>query len=68
MIYEKAHAKVNLSLSVFPKRADGYHEVKTIMVPLDLYDELYFEDSSEFIYNANVKLSLIHISEPTRPY
>lgn len=55
MIYEKAYAKVNLSLNVFPKRADGYHEVKTIMVPLDLYDELYFEDSSEFIYNANVK-------------
>ena len=52
MICEKAYAKLNLTLSVLGKREDGFHELKTLMVPVvDLYDELYFEahDSDEFI-------------------
>lgn len=37
----KAYAKVNLSLDVGPRRADGYHEISTVMqmVP-KLYDEI----------------------------
>jgi 4-diphosphocytidyl-2-C-methyl-D-erythritol kinase len=33
-----APAKVNLVLRVGPRRADGYHELLTLMVPLDLAD------------------------------
>ena len=46
MIMEKAYAKLNLTLSVLGKRADGFHELESIMVPvIDLYDELYFEEN-----------------------
>ena len=46
MVLEKAYAKLNLSLSVLGKMQNGYHELKTIMVPIkNLYDELYFEEN-----------------------
>ncbi len=35
-----APAKVNLVLRVGPRRADGYHQVATLLVPLDLGDEV----------------------------
>jgi len=35
-----APAKVNLVLRVGPLRADGYHDLDTLMVPLDLSDEI----------------------------
>jgi 4-diphosphocytidyl-2-C-methyl-D-erythritol kinase len=35
-----APAKINLSLRVQHRRADGYHELETMMVPLDLADQL----------------------------
>ena len=56
MVVEKAYAKLNLSLSVLGKMDNGYHELKTIMVPIkDLYDELYFEenDTDEMILENN---------------
>jgi 4-diphosphocytidyl-2-C-methyl-D-erythritol kinase len=37
-----APAKVNLFLEVLGKRADSYHEVATLMVAIDLADELDF--------------------------
>ena len=46
MICEKAYAKLNLTLSVLGKRNDGFHELKSLMVPIsDLYDLLYFEEN-----------------------
>jgi 4-diphosphocytidyl-2-C-methyl-D-erythritol kinase len=38
----KAPAKVNLHLEVLGKRADGYHEIETLMVSVSLYDTLVF--------------------------
>ncbi len=35
-----APAKVNLVLRVGPRRPDGYHEIQTLMVPLDLADDV----------------------------
>ena len=43
MIFEKAHAKINLSLDITGKRENGYHDVRMIMQTLDLCDELSFE-------------------------
>jgi 4-diphosphocytidyl-2-C-methyl-D-erythritol kinase len=40
-----APAKVNLFLEVLGKRVDGYHEVATLMAPVDLTDELDFRPS-----------------------
>lgn len=42
MIKERAHAKLNLALDVLGKREDGYHELRMILVPLELSDELEF--------------------------
>ena len=39
----RAPAKVNLFLEVVGKRADGFHEVQTILQALDLSDRLTFE-------------------------
>jgi 4-diphosphocytidyl-2-C-methyl-D-erythritol kinase len=36
----RAPAKVNLHLGVGPRRADGYHEVVTVLQAVSLYDEL----------------------------
>jgi 4-diphosphocytidyl-2-C-methyl-D-erythritol kinase len=39
-----APAKVNLFLEVLGKRADGYHEVATLLVAVSLYDTLEFKE------------------------
>jgi 4-diphosphocytidyl-2-C-methyl-D-erythritol kinase len=36
----RAPAKINLRLRVVGKRADGYHLLDTIMLPISLYDEI----------------------------
>lgn len=52
MVKENAYAKLNLSLKVLGKTDDGFHELKSIMVPVvDLYDELYFEENDTFEFN-----------------
>ena len=39
-----APAKLNLFLEVLGKRPDGYHEIETLMVAVDLHDTLTFAD------------------------
>jgi 4-diphosphocytidyl-2-C-methyl-D-erythritol kinase len=42
-----APAKLNLFLEILGRRPDGYHELESLMVAVDLYDRLTFaEDSS----------------------
>jgi 4-diphosphocytidyl-2-C-methyl-D-erythritol kinase len=36
----RAPAKLNLFFEVLAKRADGFHEIETLMVPIGLYDSL----------------------------
>ncbi len=42
-ITKKAYAKINLTLDVRHKREDGYHELRTVMQTVSLYDELTFQ-------------------------
>ncbi len=42
-----APAKLNLTLEIVAKRPDGYHAVESLMVPVDLADELEFRDAEE---------------------
>ena len=35
-----AHAKVNLTLEVFARRYDGFHEIRSLMVPIALADRI----------------------------
>ena len=39
-LVEKAPAKINLQLSVGPRRADGYHELTSVMQTVDVCDTL----------------------------
>ncbi len=49
-----APAKLNLSLRVLGKRADGFHEIDTLMVKLDgLADELVFRQADAFSFQCD---------------
>lgn len=43
-----SHAKINLYLEITGKRADGYHELKTVMQEIKLHDELTIESAPSF--------------------
>jgi 4-diphosphocytidyl-2-C-methyl-D-erythritol kinase len=40
---KKSPCKVNLLLNILGRRADGFHELETVMQPVNLFDELIFE-------------------------
>jgi len=44
-----APAKLNLSLQVFGKRPDGYHNIRSLMIPISVYDEVTVEEAPEGI-------------------
>lgn len=44
MVQIHAPAKLNLYLEVTARRADGFHEIETLMAPISIYDTLYFAE------------------------
>jgi 4-diphosphocytidyl-2-C-methyl-D-erythritol kinase len=42
-----SHAKINLGLQVLNKREDGYHNLHSLFLEIDLADELSFREASE---------------------
>src|SRR5438093_12382663 len=40
---KRSFCKVNLLLNILGKRTDGFHELETVMQPVNLFDELTFE-------------------------
>jgi 4-diphosphocytidyl-2-C-methyl-D-erythritol kinase len=40
----KSPAKINLSLEVLRKREDGYHQIRSLMQAIDLFDEVTLEE------------------------
>src|SRR5258706_7371866 len=46
-IFVLAHAKVNFSLDVLGKRADGYHELASVMQTVALHDTLHLTPSRD---------------------
>ncbi len=43
MITRNAHAKLNVFLRVLGRRDDGYHDIETVMLPVDLHDVVTVE-------------------------
>lgn len=43
MIHKQSFAKINLVLRVLGKRADGYHDILSLMQRISLHDEMTFE-------------------------
>ncbi len=58
----RAHAKINLTLDVLGRRADGYHELATVMQEIDLYDTLCLTASTE--RHAQLVCSIPELSGP----
>src|ERR1700679_2856216 len=52
--------KVNLLLNILGRRPDGFHEIETVMQPVNFCDELYFERGGN-----SVELSCSEKSLPT---
>jgi len=42
----QAPAKINLFFEVLGRRPDGYHEIETLVAPIQLYDTLYFGEEN----------------------
>jgi len=55
MLYEKAPAKINLTLDVLHKRSDNFHEVEMIMTTVDLADRIWLRptDNGKIIIKAS---------------
>ena len=58
-----APAKVNLFLELLAKRGDGYHEVQTLLAPVDLYDTLEIQPRGD----GELVLSCNALGIPTGP-
>jgi 4-diphosphocytidyl-2-C-methyl-D-erythritol kinase len=56
---KQSPCKINLLLNILGRRADGFHELETLMQPIALCDELRFEKA-----NAGITLTC---SEPALP-
>lgn len=46
-------AKINLTLEVLDRREDGYHALRSVMVPLELSDTLEIEASASFRFTCD---------------
>lgn len=43
----EAHAKINLTLQVLGTRPDGYHDLRSIVLPVPLHDDVHLEEADE---------------------
>jgi len=58
---KQSPCKVNLLLNILGKRADGFHELETVMQPVNFCDELTFDRAG----GGAVQLSCSDVSLPT---
>ena len=57
-----SNAKINIGLNVFQKESDGYHNIDSIMVPIDLADEM---DVTFYSDLGNLKIECSDNNIPT---
>jgi 4-diphosphocytidyl-2-C-methyl-D-erythritol kinase len=50
----RAPAKLNLTLEVLARREDGLHGLRSVMVPVDIFDELYVEVAQNGSFSCDV--------------
>ena len=51
----RAYAKINLTLEVLGRREDGYHEVRTILQKVDLWDTLHIAHATDIDFTCSWK-------------
>jgi 4-diphosphocytidyl-2-C-methyl-D-erythritol kinase len=54
MLTVRAPAKINLTLEVLRKRPDGFHDIRSVIQTVSLYDELFFEPATQTEYIADL--------------
>jgi 4-diphosphocytidyl-2-C-methyl-D-erythritol kinase len=54
MLTIQAPAKLNLTLEVLGKRADGYHEIRSVIQAIDLCDTLRFRENSRTEFRSSM--------------
>ena len=47
MVEVRAPAKINLTLEVLGERSDGFHEIRSVVQTIDLYDDLRFRSERQ---------------------
>ena len=50
-----AYAKINLTLDIVGLRDDGFHELRSVMVPISLCDVVTVTESDELAFDCNIK-------------
>lgn len=50
-----ANAKINLTLDITGIRPDGYHSIRSVMVPITLCDEITIEKSDKLSFDCNIR-------------
>jgi 4-diphosphocytidyl-2-C-methyl-D-erythritol kinase len=53
VIEVKAPAKINLTLRILGKRQDGFHEIETLIVPIELEDRLAVEEAEAWSFTCD---------------
>jgi 4-diphosphocytidyl-2-C-methyl-D-erythritol kinase len=48
VVVERAHAKLNVCLRVLGRREDGYHDIESLILPLELHDTVIVEPAETF--------------------
>ncbi len=48
-----AHAKINLTLEILARREDGYHALRSVMLPIAIADELAFRPAARFGFSCD---------------
>lgn len=64
----RAYAKINLGLDVVGKREDGYHELRTVMQTINLYDTLYIKKIKDHKIILQTDKSFLPIDEKNIAY
>ena len=56
----RTSAKINLNLEIFSEKQDNLHKLSSLMIPIDIYDEIEIEESiSDTINFSDENLNLI---------
>ncbi len=66
MVDVKAPAKINLTLEVLGERPDGFHEIRSVIQTIDLYDSLRFRSNRRLRFSCDNPEFIVEESLVTR--